>query len=81
METSIGESITSMKYMGKTLPEVMGKLAMVLGEVCFLKKVVSVTYSVGVIMAKFPKPKVFGVARDAKELESFLWDMEYFKAI
>lgn len=30
---------------------------------------------------KTPEPKAFGGARNAKELENFLWDMdEYFKA-
>jgi hypothetical protein len=47
--------------------------------IAILKKAVANT-SVGTGMSKpkIPKPKAFGGARSSKELENFLWDMEYY---
>ena len=53
-------------------------------EISILKKVVAEcppTMSGAPPKVRVPKPKGFGGARNAKELENFLWDMEqFFKA-
>ena len=54
MESSIVDGKTAMKDMGRTLSDVLDKLAKVHDEVCILKKAVSSTDPVGGMKAKVP---------------------------
>ena len=52
------------------------------GEIPVLKKaVVNIPGGGGSSKPKVPEPKSFGGARNSKELENFLWDMEQYFSV